>query len=360
MDKLHIANTFFEWELETAPKMSLSEAFLQHPIFRQLQFLSILYADKNDFVLLSDLPDASYWEDLSAKGIAIPPYFTLDEKKFSKDFTLESWGPSQLVAEWAARRSLRYEIPDWQIVKRVNSKQFSFEKSPRLPQATLLSDEIQTRHWLQSAKGKKVLKTCFGVSGKGHLLIDERTSWEKIHSFAVKEWNKQLPVIAEPWVKRVLDFSTQWHIDQTGNLSYIGPTICKNDDRGRYQFNLVGDEKSLFPTHLPFLLEHKKAVEDILRSIAKMGFFGNIGIDAMLYTLDENPDRILLHPVVEINARKTMGWAALQFQKRYFPNETVRFSFSSSQKGFLPEFVESKQGKKVGFSRNIICANLSQ
>lgn len=354
--KLLIANTFFEWELETQPLMSLSEAFQQHAIFRQLQFLPILYAGKGDAVLLSDLPPSSYWDTLQKKGIAPPDHYTLDQKDFSPYEEIESWGPSQLIAKWAERHSLNYRIPDWEIVKQVNSKRFSFENSPKLPHAALLNEEVQTQQWLQSFPGKKVLKTCYGVSGKGHLIIENAVAQrERIFSFLKKEWDKGLPVIGEPWVARVLDFSTQWQIDENKNVTYVGSTICDNDERGQYRFNLVGDEHILFQTHLPFLIEHRQKVEPLMQKIAQSGFFDNVGIDAMLYLLPDNPEIIRLQPVVEINARKTMGWAALQFQRRHFPNALLRFHFASVQNGYLPEFVESKQGKKVVFSRNLTC-----
>jgi hypothetical protein len=218
----------------------------------------------------------------------------------------------------------------------------------------LLSTESQARQWLDSFKGTKVLKTCYGVSGKGHLIIEsDAYPQDRITSFLVKEWAKDLPVIAEPWVTRILDFSTQWSIDKHRQITYLGSTICNNDERGQYRFNLVGDEQILFTSHLSALKEHKKIVEQLMQKIALMGFFGNVGVDAMLYSQSDNPDRIYLHPVVEINARKTMGWAALQIQHRYFPNQTIRFQYATGNEGYLPDFVESKQGKKIRFSRNL-------
>ena len=339
MSKLHIANTFFEWELETQPKMSLREAFLQHPIFLQLQFLPVVYADPNDALLISDEPDPEF----SFR------HFTFEDKTIPSD-EIESWGPSQLIAEWAKTRRLNYSIPDWAVVKEVNSKRFSFENSPKLPGAALLTEEPQAKKWIDSNQGAKVLKTCFGVSGKGHLLIDQGTDWDRIRRFLQEEWKKELPVIAEPWVNRVLDFSTQWLIEN-GKISYLGSTICKNDKRGQYQYNEVGPEKELFNEHYSSLLEHQKKVQTLIKTIANKGFFGNLGIDAMLYTLPEDQ---LLQPVVEINARKTMGWAALMFQKRYHPKEKIRFSYTIGNKGYLPNSLVLKSGKKVSFPRNLV------
>ena len=332
--KLHIANTFFEWELETDSNIPLSEAFNQNPIYLQLQFLPILYADA---MIVTDRPRLS---------LEIPKLFTFDDTLFPRDAEIESWGASQLIAKWAKRHGLTYHMPDWQIVKQINSKQFSFENSPKLPGSALLTDEAQAKEWLKSFEGKKVLKTCFGLSGKGHLFVEKGAP---ISSFLQKQWDKGLPVIGEPWVERVLDFSTQWQIDTEGKVHYLGATLCQNDERGQYRSNTVGEEKLVFDNHLSFLAQHREIAEPLLHTIAQLGFFGNIGIDAMIY----NPEEPRLHPVVEINARKTMGWAALAFQKRHCPGKTICFRFAHGEQGYLPHQLSLKNGKTIHFKRNL-------
>ncbi len=64
MHTLHIANTFFEWELSSESNCSLYEAFHQHPVYLQLQFLPLLYASKMDALVVSDLPSAEYYEKI--------------------------------------------------------------------------------------------------------------------------------------------------------------------------------------------------------------------------------------------------------------------------------------------------------
>lgn len=346
MHKLHIANTFFEWELETSPKCGLNEAFHQHAIFRQLQFLPFLYADLSDGILLADLPGANY------KGIAPLQMFTLSDVSFFPFTEIESWGPSRLVETFARKHNLVYCMPNWKLVKQVNSKRFSFECSPKLPHAVLLENEAQARDWLRSCEGNKVLKSCYGVSGKGHLIIDRpQFPLDQIFAFLKTEWEKGLPVIAEPWVQRVFDFSTQWLIEKSGEIRYLGSTLCENDKRGHYLSNTVGEESILFGDRLPFLKEHRQVVASILSKIAELRYFGNIGIDAMVYTQADLS--LHLHPIVEINARKTMGWAALSFQRKHYPNNTVRFCFDLSRGGYLPETVVSKTGKITSFHRNL-------
>jgi hypothetical protein len=333
---LHIANTFFEWELENSPNTNLYEAVHSHEIYLQLQFLPLLYADPQDAILVSDpFPD---------------PRCVTDPSNFLYT-RIESWGPSQIIAKWAKAHKIPYAIPDWQSVLTVNSKAFSFENSPRLPHAALLHTESAVQQWLCSFPGKKVLKKCLGLSGAGHLLLEDGQLPST--TFLRKEFDKGRPFVAEPWVERLLDFSTQWEISPTGQIHYIGATLCHNDSKGQYQSSSVGDESQLFARHQDFLESHKQTAHALLEKMARLHFFGNVGIDAMLYRAQES---IQLHPIVEINARKTMGWAALLFQRRYYPNETLIFRYATASTGLLPSSLTTKEGKQITFKRNVTIA----
>ncbi|MBI2811100.1 MAG: hypothetical protein HYX67_09765, partial [Candidatus Melainabacteria bacterium] len=147
-----------------------------------------------------------------------------------------------------------------------------------------------------------------------------------------------------------IDFSTQWLIDQQRDIHHLGATICQNDAKGQYEFNLVGEERALFQNHHPHLLKHKEVVLPLLQKMAARGYFGNVGIDAMVY---KESDAVYLHPVVEINARKTMGYAALLYQQRNFPQSQLRFAYSRGVDGLLPHHCVQQNGKVIRFQRNV-------
>jgi len=352
MQTLHIANTFFEWELSASPKSSPYAAFHQHPVFLQLQFLPLLYADQADVLFVSDLPPESYWENIQQYGLHPVPIFSHNIPS-SPHLKIESWGASRLIAQWAKAHGISYAMPDWDVVKEVNSKVFSFSHSPLLPGATLLHNESEARKWMMTLQGDKVLKTAFGVSGRGHLHIKNPTvPWDAVLHFLHSEWDQDRAVIAEPWVERSLDFSTQWFLEKTGGIVYVGATLCCNDERGRYRSNRVGNETDLFGDALIFLEEHKSYAREMLQRISRCGYFGHVGCDAMVYRMPCSTDR-LLQPIVEINARKTMGWAALQFQQKHFPDQCIALSYLPTQQGHLPSQLLLPNGKKVHFSRNL-------
>lgn len=316
---LHIANTNFESEL--AGESS------SNPIFLQLQFLPILYAHKDDGIGVTHAPHPSFDQ---------PRWHLLDENRWPYSDVV-SWGASPTIAAWAKKNNLNYRMPPWEVVQRVNSKAFSFTESPKLPEAALLHSLTELEAWDKAVADPKVLKTCYGVSGRGHLLLPS----DRMKQFAEAEFQKGRAIIGEPWVKRKLDFSTQWIIGD--QIEFVGSTICENSSRGQHIANLIG----ISP---PNLEQHKEAVMPILMKMKTLGYFGHVGIDAMVWGDHK------LHPVVEINARKTMGWVALEFAKHHFPKQKIRLSYLRTSKydNLLPSAVVQKNGKLLHFERKLV------
>ncbi len=307
MSRLHICNTFFEKELEASAKKNLADWMRLHPIVMQLQFLPLLYADPNDHILVSDLPENP---DPRLCLIDHPPPKGL----------IEHWGPSLSIKAWAEKHNLPYTIPDWATVQTINSKIFSFTSSPKLPGAAIMNSQEEIKAWIQTTPNPKVLKTPFGTAGSGHSLNPDTERAYKV------------PIIGEPWVERIIDFSTQWLDGEC-----IGTTIFENEANGTYKGTFQGVVE-------PWALEqHLQTAYPIVQNIKAQGYSGNIGIDAFIY-LWRGEKR--LHPIVEINARKTMSWAALQIPKK-------QLSYTRSTQGLLPSSLTVKN-KTIYFQRNII------
>ena len=210
----------------------------------------------------------------SRYGLPDLTLINLNNPSLNKDFELVPWGHSELLAQWAASHGLKYVMPPWPVVQEVNSKTFSFQNSPKLPQATLLHNAKDAERWLKETTGKRVLKTCYGLSGRGHLHLDSDISStrEKMDHFLEKEWKQGRPVIAEPWVDRILDFSTQWTISEEKKITCLGATLCENAPNGQYRCNRVGNEATLFASHLSFL-QNIKLLQGRFRKNSRDGIF---------------------------------------------------------------------------------------
>jgi hypothetical protein len=301
---LHIANVNFEWELETRSPLPLKEAFSVHPNFLQLQFIPFLYAPEGDGVVVTHHPPEGYLEDKAAR------LHLFDEEITGYD-RIETWGWSEAIKRWT---HLPYPIPIK--LRELASKVFAFTHSPHLPGAKLLHHREEVEEWLQIGPYPKVLKTCFGFAGRGRFILESPEYFAKIQKDVVTVFEKGQLLIGEPWVDREMDFSTQWMIDK--EPIFLGTTRMENTERGSYCKTFVGAE-------IPFLEEHLECVKVPLKHICDAGYRGNLGIDAMVY---DNT----LHPIVEINLRKTMGWLALKLQHN--------LSYENKGTGLLPTHLE--------------------
>ena len=315
---MQIANTQMEWECESGRREPLATSFLHHPFYLQLQFLPALYSE-GDTIGVTHFPREDYFDFLTKIGLPVPHMKLLSDSNFSAVDSVDSWGASQNIADWATQHELSFPMPPWDIVKEVNAKTFSFSHSEPIEGSALLTTKDELLAWCKTPPLPKVLKTCFGFSGRGHLLILGKITDAQIVQFAEREWTHGRPVIGEVWVRRILDFSTQWKIAAGGAIDFLGATVCENDGRGGYRGTKVGELSSLFGPHIEALHKHKEKAFPLLELIAKRGYFGNIGVDAFL-----GEDH--LRAVVEVNARKTMGWVALELQRRFFPEKSFTLS----------------------------------
>lgn len=358
MADLHIVNTTFEWELTQLSVPSLQQSLEMNDIYLQLQFLPFLYAAEEDGVLVTHEPPQEFWTSLKNLGIHPPKLHLISHPGKLPYEKLKSWGAARSVAAWAQKHSIPYDIPPWEVICKVNSKEFSFIQSPKLPNATLVYSAEEAKAWLANQKATVVFKSCYGVSGKGHLFIDPVHAYnpERIEQFFRQEWKAGRPVLAEPWVSRVLDFSTQWEISKKGKIEYLGATVCENDAKGRYRHNRVGNAVAFFGINFGYLEEHQEIARTVLKKMAALGYYGNLGIDAMIYQEHSIPNKILLHPIVEINARKTMGWVALKTHQRHFPDRILSLNYTNAdetQNSYLPRTLVKTDGSIVAFPKQL-------
>ena len=298
-----------------------------HPAILQLQFLPFLYRKPGEKIVVSARPPEEYLSHLKSLGLAIDGIEELSHP--TAPFELELWGASKAAAEWAAHHGGSCRENNWDTVKEVHSKLYAFALAPgQIPHSRIVHTLDDAEQWVSDVKGPKVLKQAFGLSGAGHMHCEER-----LPPKAVQLLEKGTVLIAEPWVQRTLDFSTQWNIGE--KVEYLGATLLEVSSKGLYRSTKVGDENALFKDHLGALELHINVCRPLLEKVRRSGFFGNLGVDAFIY--EQNNER-KLRPVSEINARKTMGWVALQMQRIHFPNKMLHLRYeTSSEVGLLPQ-----------------------
>jgi hypothetical protein len=276
----HICNIHFEEELAGKLSGPLESSF------------------RNSYLPFLELP--KLW---AKEGDTVFP--TLPQK----GQTVDSWGPSKLVLSYAQKQRLQYTIPDWNRVRDIHSKAFAHTLSP-IPYSAILYNENDLQHWLDSVPPPHVFKKFYDFSGKGHLF---------------KPIDLPYPVLAEPWVERTLDFSTQWTLTPSQTLHYIGATVQKISEKGRYLGCVTGKEEEIFGPFFSFFQEHVAFIYNILPKLE--GFFGNFGVDAFIYHTKK------LQPLCEINTRKTLGFVARKLFEKYQPTKQLTLHFGEEMRG---------------------------
>lgn len=331
MTRYHINNTLFEKELESGESHSFFALLSEPKLAIQLQYLPRLFKNDDDCILVTHQDDSL---DNSV--------YCLDMAPFKKGDEILSWGYSRLIQQFAKKHGLIYKSPSFDVVKKVNSKLFSFKESPQLKGACLIEKEA-------FIPNNGVLKSAFGFSGRGHFFLGRNMDPLPFFKKAVEQTGF---VIYEPWVERTLDFSTQWMLQEDESIVYLGATLLKNSNKGSYLGTIVGEEKQLFGKYYPFLQEHKSILIEILKKMIKLGFYGNVGVDAMIYL---EGTKEVLHPVVEINARKTLGYSILEYWKKERKNSMLFAYFtkaSNASLGLLPAYVFNDK-EKISFERQL-------
>lgn len=291
---LHYCNTWFE-ETLIAKKQTLRSL---HYLF---QYLPLLYADKNDTILVDAFPKDPI------RDFQIKPY----EPHFSP---LNLW------------------VNEDPLTIRLLSKEFIFHHTTR-PQGSQIIYSLKEAEAFEKAFSQQVVfKQFLSFSAIGHA----RCAKDIL----------RFPCLAEPWLERTLDFSTQWILHENG-VEYLGFTHLLVASQGGYRGTEIGTiqiEKKYFDTHMREALE-------LLKYVQELGFRGNVGLDAFVH-------KDGFQSICEMNPRKTMGFVALMYARREnIPALRLKIG-PSPQIPLLPTQLIDRYQTQVRFPKNLFLDKL--
>jgi hypothetical protein len=160
--------------------------------------------------------------------------------------------------------------------------------------------------WLAAGR-QVVLKDAFGVSGRGILVIGEQARLDQIHRMLLRRAQRtgrdELAIVVEEWLPKQVDLNYQFTIDRHGGVHF---DVVKEaiTHRGVHQGHRIPAR-----LHRRHIGEIREAALALGRRLCIDGYFGVVGIDALLTTDGQ------LYPVIEINARNNMS----TYQERLRP-----------------------------------------
>jgi len=177
-----------------------------------------------------------------------------------------------------------------------------------------------------AAYGEAVVKAPWSGSGRGVFRLGPQAGADRWRR-ARRVQAEQGAVEVEPYYERVADFAAEFERTEVGELRNEGLSLFSATDTGAYAGNVVAAQVRL----RDLLLRKADAAEpgcagrvgeelahtfSLLRRClpAVLGDYrGPLGVDLMLVRTASG--RVAVHPCVEINVRRTMGWVALRLAR---------------------------------------------
>lgn len=147
-------------------------------------------------------------------------------------------------------------------------------------------------------------KDPFGMSGMGHRLIGSSAELAAIKSY---------PVILEPLQKRTGDFS-HYVLKSGESIAYENLVDQKFQYRGTLFRDWTAPRTSEFSFFQDLSPKHWHDFEAALGVIRGHYGPGNYSVDSFVY---EEAGALKIHPLCEINYRRTMGFTAYELARRY-------------------------------------------
>jgi hypothetical protein len=247
----------------------------------------------------------------------------------TRTFTPWGWTPSAVASGEQAGAIVR-PVP-LEVVARVNSKLWShaleIELGLSLPGAATAStfEELEevVAHACPQAYEKWVIKNEFGfaarerVLGRGPVLLEPQAKWSR------RRLAKGETLIFQPWLEVVREYGTAMEISRDGALRILGISDLQTNGAGTGTGYILGRPPA--PVRAGELERIARLVGERL---FKEGYYGPVGIDALEHQGG-------FHPLLEINARYTMGFVAVAVERSLKPRAPTFWSTKTglSQQG---------------------------
>lgn len=213
------------------------------------------------------------------------------------------------VEETCARHELAADLPPVEVARKVNSKVYSHGLAVGLELfgAGEVVRSVEELSASELARGPCIVKDPFGVSGRGSLIVRARSELERllVHLERQRAAERSIELLVQPLYERATDFSCHFEVTRDGWRA-IGVQVMENE-------GLAFAAVRPAPRELVEWLDARgqwKVMERVAGALARDGYRGPVCVDAMVLR-----DGTMV-PLLEINARKSMGLINLRLQER--------------------------------------------
>lgn len=171
--------------------------------------------------------------------------------------------------------------------------------------------------------GDFVLKAPWSSSGRGNRYwLSDREVDNHLLGWCDNIIRKQHALMVEPLYNKVLDFGAEFYASGNGCVEYLGLSMFRTV-HGVYRGNLLMSERqkeevleSYISADLMSKVRNRIAL--LMGELLGNTYIGPFGVDMMVVSGAKKGkpfDEFLLHPMVELNLRRTMGHVALSLSE---------------------------------------------
>lgn len=330
MSRLFVGNFDFEHRL-CEPTHEPAKTLKRLNAELATSWLSI--ANDGDWLWTPEPVDAEFFQRARHRGL--PNVFPLTSlSEVSSDVTCIPWGWSPEVRKLVDQFGWVADAPPDSAVRYANSRATSdhLEREwgvglPESRRVDSLDDAKAFVRSLTSTSNRWVAKAQFGMSARERIL--GRGSMTVADENWVRHRLKQQGVVFfEPWVDRIDEFGVQIDVLAEGEPILIGITPMLVDANGQYAGSWFSYHESRFAASRSLWPSTIEVVLCAAKQLQSHGYFGPLGIDAMVYRAADGSTRV--RPLQDINARWTMGRLSLGLRRLLDAGEEGCWLFGGS------------------------------
>ncbi len=319
---------------------------------RDLAYLPAWYASPGDFIWGEEARPLSLFN----LPLAINQTDLARNNKLLTGQSLSLWGVSPQSLHFFKQLNEHYqlglEIPDWKdeyrtLSSRQTSRECLKELMEKLPEINPdILPEFYTRiedieNFIQKSQFRQLVKSPYSSSGRGLLWLPPGKISGSSAQILQGMLRKQATVSIEKVLNKQLDFSMHFTAHPSGEISFCGYSIFSTNDKGAYTGSRIASQQymiNMLSSYIDpeLLINVKNNLLTILKEKYTPVYQGSIGVDMLIY---EDNGTHHLHPCLEINLRKSMGYLTLQLQQKYIHEDALGYFFVDydSKKGNIFE-----------------------
>lgn len=287
----------------------------------------------SDFILSEISVDTSFYDYLAELDIS-HAILKHPEKclQASEPCFAEAWGWSKEATEYLKQHQLTADHPTPAISTLVNKRSFSSEHTDIRIIGTPYSKVINTAkqlntYLIENPHIDLIIKPLHGNSGAGFTRLSPPYQQEVLRHIETIIHNEG--AVIEPWLDRIDDFATLFHIAKDGFITTIGShrNICNSN--GAFYGTLISDNDQLLQEHSTGI---ERATKEIGTALHKAGYFGIVSFDSFTY---REKGQIRTAYGIDINCRYTMSYIAHMLKRKMSCN-CMFYRFIAKRRHKLP------------------------